>query len=1553
MKRNLLSLILVIMLCLTALVSCNLGIGPGQTETPGDEVENLIYNSSSALYFILGEGADEGMALNLQSVIDGTRGKLSDFASAASEPHDHEIVIGNTDRAVTKRALERLDRLEKEEGDLAYLIYSDGASVAIVFDEDERDVAETAAIEYFEKHYVLSELVLKSGVAYSEYFNIIDYYRELDDEAREEEWAALKNALDPSIADEFVTAMRQLYAIYSPDVVTWLANLYEPNICVCYGLYSETECKGTKYCGTAGIYYSNSGRDTVGYLPDVESMSQALGFIQSAGMCYMFNNSYSAWLPEEMKLKMGLYAQALQDPDGFFYHPQWGKDYIINNNKDSRRSRDLGHATGLLNLAGLKPHYTTPTGVAGSEDSLMSSIVTTPLGNSSVSAVSKVILVANDNYAAHLESVKTFTEYLLGYDIRNNSYSVGNRIGSQIGQIQARDKVIGTEDDPTPLMDVLMDYLITNQNPETGCWNWQYVYKGIEHTGGQLYESVNGLLKIGGQFTSAGVKMPYAKEAAITAMEAITDPKEIDAVTDLYNTWYAIENIIENLRRCGGLEGNAEADEIIDILLEMSIEGIRASITKISAFMKMDGSFSYAPHTSATTSQGCPVALPETDEGDVNATTISINGIRNHILGALELDRFKPILFGEAERLIYLDIINNANSVKKNEVVLKGEPLTFDFDDIGVPSEELVYDHGTGKGSANVVANPKGEGNAVKIVSYNGNGDYITIPNQSNSALDNTFVFETDFLLESTSFTDGSYFIQVFMGRNNYTCYFFTLRLEGDSIIASEQSSTNWSTSVTETLGEVGKLGEWFRIKVEYYYSQSMDEVRIKFHYDDDLTDGEQYKVLAVTDNFYDASGNKYLIGSATPCKYYEYTKLYMMKDGDTVLYMDNCMAYKSKIAYTQETDPNNQPAINVDPPDSPEKIYGFEGDTLDSDITAVPGTGEINLADGALNIVANGSKNGPSVNLPVNVLTKGSQCVNVSMDILCSSAKNNSSLVRLLAKDGGLDMFGIDIVCKTDSQGNKYLTLCEYSGKAAGKLLDNVRIPVGAAESVNLSFDYFHREDMIIVYLDGEFVAATSMMYENGIKYSMDNFSITTLADAEFELAVDNLKVERNTYLFADAVAPNTPSAPHTFDAADSTIKTTGAVSVSGGELVLNAQNNSASATVSVHTRANLQNMVRFAASIRISNAKKGETHRILFKDSNGAVVFALALVNDGTNINLCQVSEGGTVEEPIYSYSAKNTISFELLIYQDNKMVHILENGIVKSKTSVFYTPENRNLKIATATITSSAAASLAAIDDLLLEEYYGAYKNATISAKTQPNESIKTGFHFELSNSGKIPTTNLEIKLSSPAAAVRVERIINTLMTENNKNGEWSNVLAFDTGKGANDSLIVSTPESVGAFSSVAFEADLMVEKEGGGAMYQIYFADKSRNNKVYMISLDVNDKGKISLSDMSSNSWKDSISNSIPCDLSVGELFNLRVELYKGTRDTVRFKVYINGAVVMVSDNFYHSQVETATPNSLVETVQIMSLSDAEGTLYLDNISFTCSNATCNDPVTSTK
>ena len=47
------------------------------------------------------------------------------------------------------------------------------------------------------------------------------------------------------LADEIYKSIKNIYELYTDDMISWMANLYDPD--------------------TGGLYYSNSARNTIGY----------------------------------------------------------------------------------------------------------------------------------------------------------------------------------------------------------------------------------------------------------------------------------------------------------------------------------------------------------------------------------------------------------------------------------------------------------------------------------------------------------------------------------------------------------------------------------------------------------------------------------------------------------------------------------------------------------------------------------------------------------------------------------------------------------------------------------------------------------------------------------------------------------------------------------------------------------------------------------------------------------------------------------------------------------------------------------------------------------------------------------------------------------------------------------------------------------------------------------------------------------------------------------------------------------------------------------------
>ena len=452
----------------------------------------------------------------------------------------------------------------------------------------------------------------------------------------------LAKRTDEERAEEIVNALKNLQSLLSDDVVSWIANLYDPV--------------------TGGFYYSNSARNTIGFLPDLESTYQLLGLPVSIGMTD--GKSVSEFYPEEIADAIVAWVKGLQDPEnGYFYHPQWGKNFT--DQLLSRRGRDLQWAERLLAYFDAKPTYDTPNGVKGdgilangeSVVPVSKALLTEKLTKSTASAVSKVILVndADANVASHLRDKRSFEEYLKTLDIKTNSYSVGNTLESQATQIVARDKVLAQRGETYRLADILHKWLNDNQNPNTGCWLANGSVNG---------DAVNGLLKISSTYNKIGKEIPNVLVALGTAINYVTSDEDPVHICYVLNPLYAISELKTNINKfssSNAAEGFKNAQQYI---FDNAVEFIEAVTAKLSVFKKQDGSYSYYPTQTASGSQGVTVALVNTNEGDANSTNIGIAAIPSHLYSALGLSQ--PEICTKADGFRYLELLEEMGEVIKD-----------------------------------------------------------------------------------------------------------------------------------------------------------------------------------------------------------------------------------------------------------------------------------------------------------------------------------------------------------------------------------------------------------------------------------------------------------------------------------------------------------------------------------------------------------------------------------------------------------------------------------------------------------------------------------------------------------------------------------------------------------------------------------------------------------------------------------------------------------------------------------------------------------------------
>ena len=413
-----------------------------------------------------------------------------------------------------------------------------------------------------------------------------------------EKWKALEAAVGGDDGRELCDALKSFYSIYSDELIDWFVGLYDVE--------------------RGGFYYSQSAVDNekveykeVEYplLPDAESTCQALGFWINSGLADAFGKSYAKAIPEWMAEDISRFVISLQSPNGYFYHPQWPEEMV--NERISRRSRDLNWCVGMLKCFGKKPKYPTLFDKKADDGNTQTMI------------------------PSNLASEEAFEEYLASKNIHEKSYHVGSELVTQNNQMIALGR-----------MDRCIEFLDSTQHAESGHWHHE-----------DSYYAINGIMKISGVYNGAKKPFPNAKAAAMAAMDAITSDRPIGAVVDLWNTWIAVRNLLNNLRSFGGEEGNRRADEIVRELRARAPFAILKTKEKILPFRKEKSSFSYCRDYPAVISQGMPVCIPHLPEGDVNATVISTASMIAVVYDALELSNYRVSMFGERERERYISLL--------------------------------------------------------------------------------------------------------------------------------------------------------------------------------------------------------------------------------------------------------------------------------------------------------------------------------------------------------------------------------------------------------------------------------------------------------------------------------------------------------------------------------------------------------------------------------------------------------------------------------------------------------------------------------------------------------------------------------------------------------------------------------------------------------------------------------------------------------------------------------------------------------------------------------
>ncbi len=1507
------AVILISILLLTAvLVSCKQETNGALSGNISDNMiippaENLIYSKNYKPVIICNEESKYSELLSeIQYCVYSTTYASPPIYTDSDQESTREIVFGKSEREVSKVAYKYLERLNREEGDISYLIYSDGSSVAIAFDEDIYGInaAATKAVDSIEKIFNGDDEIIipKGTVAYNS-FNALEYQEEIDAVKTEEQWKIFIQKANELGGDgeAIAAAVKDYYKMVCTDnVISWWANLYDPAV--------------------GGYYFSNSARNTEGFLPDIETTQQAIGQFESSGMFDDIDGNgapggygkYMNGLPEWFRTQVVRFLKSLQDPEtGFFYHPQWTKEEV--NQHLSRRARDLNRAVGILHYFNSAPTYDTPNGDIG-DGVLWSDYTgteTTPspthltgrliYASTETLAVSKVVPTAEAAIPSHMMSVSTFKAYLaeqlaLNKAGKRSFYSIGNEIGSQVSQIQTRDKQLDPSGQTQPLGDVLIAWYTENQNPTTGLWD-----------AGLTYDNTNAILKIGGTYTDFGYLFPNADLAFESCVQLLTTDEEPDAIVEVYNVWYAISNLMINVDKCATSEADRNyANEVRLKLLEMAPEAIILSARKQLAFKHEDGSIGYTVGQNCVTSQGMRVAPPGDGEGDVNATVIGMGGTIGNCLKALGLDGYQPGYFTKADRLKYLSILENLGPVIKNDVDVPIDYEDFDNEDVGNAPTNVEMKNQVG-GSILVVDRVGGErGDHALEFDHKDGYETFNINSQSGALTASCFIFETDMMVKdavySTAAGDETTIIQLLMQPG---VYMIAVKIDSNgNVKLMESSSNSWKNAKEQDIGVSAEMGEWFKLKIMYFIGDH-DTVRIKVFFNNGL--------VAVTDNYYDSEGIK-LTGIGTPKDVMDYVTITGLSSSTAVIDFDNMACYKTMDTYKRVPASGKQPAINIDPPDREQIIYDFDDGNIPEDFTVSGAQDRVVAESGALK-VSGDAENPAKIILPINIRFGSAKCVVLDTDIIVGVGASGT-IGRIYFTENAenktpLACFDIAVV---EIDGVDYTVLVEAPDGKPGAQISGTAIKLGGA--FNLRMEYYEAEKTTLIYINGNLVNFSGSTCKNAEKYTARTLVVTSVAGASFDMTFDNFIFEKDVLEFKNTTtSEDYPRVEHSFDVLPNGATVTGNTDVKDGALVIGNPGDSFILPL------NDRNVVTSAviSSFKITSDGYYASYIFTILDAAGTDIISFMVDVSENSIEIYEYYSGkrGIRLCTVELREASFTIDFKY--YYKESVMNIFVNGNGVAATSVTDLYDRDYLTPTAIKIRKTAGVGIFKITECYAERAIELYSKITTAAADTPE--IENTLTFESSSYENYP------KVVTHALGTGSRLAIKAMMV----GGVPSKTLAFTTTTGNNDSVYFSLQDSnkVNGATVLVYEADMLFDIAAGApnAGVEIYFRKGSNYNARYILYFDESNTNN-RLGDW----WLSAGGKDKPLGVKENERFKIRFE-YTVTDGTVVANIFVNG-------NYLGSCTRDGADIAVEEMDRIVFYTQGamNGTVYFDNVKF---------------
>lgn len=1475
MKKTIekLLLLLVCITCAVSLFSCGKK-KPNDTNqnSSGTVVEKIIYSPTINAKLVLGEGVSARSISLIRSTYAETVGKDIEIVSASKEAASHEIIVGKTSRELSAKAYRALELAEHEDGYVGYVIYSDGNSVALAFDEASygENVALATAIDDFVSLYMKnSSLKLGKGIVYYTSFDPMEKQAEREERTLNLLWELKlsqiteKTGGDKAVAESIVAELKKLYDTYNVDhsTVKWIANLYDPE--------------------TGGFYYSNSARNNIGFLPDLESTSEALSIIEL--LLTDYGGTMTDYFGEEIAGKFVSFAKDMQDENGYFYHPQWAPELTDKN--VAKRSRDVVNALSILGFFGAIPTYDTSNGVKGESTVSPVSKMTAPLMLNPTKSVAQLVSAQSDEIYIpnHLKTKESFESYLSGLNIKTNTSAVSEALYSEVPLYIAIDEVLAAEGASYRLTDILLKYLANNQNSSSGLWT------SSSEDISDAISNVPGVIKIYNALGGAVTDYLDLLNTIISNIEALEEP---DDITDVTSLWTAFYSVVSNLKTYSDETQIENVDFYLGQIYNNFDTLVRKTTANIALFAGTDGSFSTARESGTGEVMGMPIAIPGMDEGDISATLLAVKSLWLSIFGTLDLGCV-PI-FNASDRMTFQKTFLDLGIIIKNEIK-STDPIGFEEYDVGdTPTIRSQLNSSDSK--MEIVNDEARESLAARLYSSKNKGaifDFFYFDIMSSVTNASCYAYELDMcVLPGTS---SGTFAQLYLFQD---VHMISLKRSGNTVYFYENSSRSYEVNRTMDIGVTAEIGEWFKLRVEYYPAPG-SSTRIKIYFNDEC--------VVVSDNFFGSHK-----ATATPATNYSSFCIYGYQKMDVDVLLDNVISETTYKTYTVETGRLNR---NVDCPEKPQTIHGFEstgvGDTPIGFKPSGTAAGATVKNDSNGNRLLSLSENIGEIVLPLDSRGAAINSALVEFDFTLADGAKNGASYEISFNEYKYDntAFGSMFILVKEENGTTYATVANGVSGKAGSVFENVKLYPG--EKHRIGFHLFFAERAIAVSLDGKIVGINGDVGEITRYYLGEIKLISHTPSIDSEILLDNIVVEKAAASFDEVTAPEIDRVVGGFDSTDG-MEFSG-ISPTGGKLSFESASGSASVKIPVNTRVESPSIMLIGFDVFASYDIPGELD-VTLTDKSGNIIACLVLDSRDGEISLYERTKNGKYHTPIYTFKKSEfNLSIEYSPTRDD--FNILVDGLYVAASSVTHTWESTEFDFEYLTVGCSGRSGFT-IDNLYAEGTFGIFTSHGVGT---PNlDPVDGKFTFETSSFASLPS-KIERILGNATASHKVR--------EADIKGEVSKVLEMHLGTGAGSTFSIFQKSDVQTGkNAVFFESDVMLKH--------------TTTNLYILFEIQSNANGAVSLAFTGTGEGKPLSFLGTELGVKEGEWFKLRIEYrdtphdfnYDGKNDILA-RVFIDGE--LVAESHTPASSSTTVKASDVSKIRIRNSSGRAGIVYLDN------------------